>query len=68
MEDRWCFDGKVNAQHPGNLSLLSAYTMLHTAKVGGKTRIFSTTIPILFGVFGVGSLVLACLIFANAGT
>ncbi len=67
MEERWRLDGRVKVQHPDDLSHLSAYTRMHTAKKRGETRIFSTTFPILFGVLGVGSLVLACLIFANAG-
>jgi hypothetical protein len=67
MEEQWCFDGRVKAQDPGSPSLASAYTILHTAKERGQTRTFSTSIPLLFGVLGVGSLVLARLIFANAG-
>jgi hypothetical protein len=62
MEERWCAEGRV-----GKSGSLSAFTMLNTQSMQGKVRTFSTTIPILFGVLGVGSLVLACLIFANAG-
>jgi hypothetical protein len=67
MEKRWCSDGRVKVQNPDDRRRLSAYTILHTAKEQKETRVFSTTFPILFGVLGAGSLVLACLIFANGG-
>ena len=67
MEERWLLDGRVEPQHPGSPGILSAYSMLHSANKRGETRIFSTTIPVLFGVLGVGSLILACLIFARVG-
>lgn len=68
MEERWCSDGRVKAQNPDDRRRLSAYTRLHAGTKKGEARIFSRTFPILFGALGVGSLVLACLIFANGGT
>lgn len=70
IEEQWCLDGRVKPrvkpQHPDSIGIPSAYTMLNSSRKRGETRVFSTTIPWLFGVLGVGSLVLACLIFANA--
>jgi hypothetical protein len=70
IEEEWCLDGRVKPrvepQHPDSIGIPSAYMMLHSSKKRGETRVFSTTISWLFGLLGVGSLVLACLIFANA--
>lgn len=67
MEELWRSDRRFESQHLGSSGVISAYTALYSATKRGETRIFSTTIPVLFGVIGVSSLILACLIFANSG-
>lgn len=65
MEEHWCAEGGI--EELDNRKILSVFTMLQNQNLTGKGRTFSRTIPVLFGAIGVGSLILACLIFTTSG-
>jgi hypothetical protein len=62
-EQRWQADNYLAAGRDGS-SINSTYSIMYSSRQAGHVGVFSVTIPILFGVIGGVSLVLACLIFA----